>query len=375
MGSIDVVIDRMDSTAGTSIKSPLMTLPNELLSEVASNLKRYNHLNSLVRTSRFFYAMFNPHLYRRTITATNHVLGNIVRWALKECRLGSLTHLLDNGLSIDRTFEFRGQRFKETMLSYLCGLGEKYDRLQLARLLIQRGADTKAKNSRYSDTALYKAISYGRCGIVALLLEHGADVNAAESDRVPPLLFASDMCTDNAEMVNLLLTHGANIEARSAAGDTALILSSQHKHRVMKALLEHGADAGVHNNRGEGPLHHACYWFGRDDRELAKSLLKHGADVDATDINGRTPLHWLFTYCGTDGQDELFLARLFLENGADVNAISNDGLSPLQCALMCLWGADPDVIALLLEYGADVGVLNGKEKQILRRAMANKRRA
>jgi hypothetical protein len=55
-----------------------MTLPNELFLEVASHLKSFKDLNSLVRTSRFFHGMFNIQLYRRAVAADRRVLDGIV---------------------------------------------------------------------------------------------------------------------------------------------------------------------------------------------------------------------------------------------------------------------------------------------------------
>jgi ankyrin repeat protein len=64
------------------------------------------------------------------------------------------------------------------------------------------------------------------------------------------------------------------------------------------------------------------------------------------------------------------MAKFLLENGADVNAISNDGSSPLKCALRADCGTD--VVALLLEHGADVSVLDTKEADS-RMSRANRR--
>jgi ankyrin repeat protein len=359
----------MCSTAGIQSKTPLMALPNELFLKVASHLKSFRDLNSLVCTSRRFHTMFNADLYRRVVAADDIVLYYTVCWVLSSYRLASLTLLLDNGLSVNYTVCSKNGhgRFysrQENMLYFLCELIDQESSVPLARLLIHRGADIGWSRDSFSDSVLCRAISNNNYPIAALLLEHGADVNAAEHNGYRALHFACErMDADNPEMVHLLIAHGADIEARSECGDTPLTIFEfdDHKPRIMAALLEHGADAGVHNDIGETPLHCVSAWLGSEHHELAKSLLEHGADVKATTDQGETPLHWLLMHRWSPGG--LFMARFLLENGADVNAVSNDGHSILQYALSHF--CTVDVVALLLEYGADVSQLNTEERQIL----------
>jgi ankyrin repeat protein len=348
---------------GIRSKSLLLGLPNELLSEVASHLKDLKDLNSLVRTSRFFHGMFNTDLYRRAVAAEAIVLDDIVGWVLSRYRLASLTLLLDNGLSINHTGRFNDPYSEEMMLHFLSRFNAQEGAVPLARLLIQRGADTNAKDV-HSSTVLHGALIYGNCEIAELLLAHGADPNAVGLWGYTPLHFASRR--NDARMVNLLIAHGADIEARSVGGDAPLNVSSRYgKHLAMEALLEHGADAGAHNDEGVTPLHQVSTHFVSEHHELAKSLLEHGAIVNATDENGETPLHWSIQYLWDTSSDRLFMARFLLENGADVNAISNDGLSPLQRALN--GGCEGNGVALLLEHGADVRVLNEEQRRRLSR--------
>jgi ankyrin repeat protein len=340
MGPTEDISCKSTSSRQGSSESLLLGLPNELLSEVASHLESFKDLNSLVRTSRFFHGAFNPVIYRRAVAANRTVLDGIVEWML-DYRLASLTLLLDNGLSVNHTLWQAGYGlYKETMLRFLCS-GPKRS-VPLARLLIQRGANLKLKDHRY-ETVLYTAIRHSNYDMVALLLEHGAaDYNATS-------LHATSFTAENkADMVHLLIAHGADIEARDLAGDTPLLSSSNCNHHVMAALLEHGADAGVHNRFGHTTLHWASTWFDSQHHELAKSLLVHGAVVNATTEHGKIPLHWVCTSRARDGG--LFMANFLLENGADVNAISNDGRSPLHCAISYERGKA--VVEMLLEHGA-----------------------
>jgi ankyrin repeat protein len=310
-----------------SSKSPLMMLPNELLCEVAPHLKSFKDLNSLVRTSHFFHGMFNTDLYRRAIDADDAVLDGIVGLVLSRYRLASLTLFLDNGLSANYTAHLYLTWWKGTMLYFLCTLIDEGRSVPLARLLIQRGADMKARDYPGSSrTALHMAAFCNKRKIAALLLGHhgGADVNAADGFGTTPL-----HCASRPEMVELLIAHGATVDAR--------------------------------NRFGMSPLHHAVKWY---HKNIITTLLAHGASANTTGESGRTPLH-LALESRLDSRARLPLAKLLLEHGADVNAISNDGISPLQCAILRENRADE--IEQLLEYGADVSVLDRAERQLLSR--------
>jgi ankyrin repeat protein len=343
----------MSPTDGKGSKSRLMTLPNELFIEVASHLDSFKDLNSLVRTSRFFHTMFNPHLYRLAVAADDAVLDVIVGWVLRRCRLASLTLLLDHGLSVNHMVHTVGI-FKETMLHLLCEVDDQERSAALAQLLIQRGANMAAK-------VLHEAIAYDNCEIAAVFLANGADSNAANNLGYTPLYIAIGRAK-NARMVNLLIAHGAAIDARNEDGDTPLLSAvREENYDVIPVLLAHGADGAAHNNYGETTLHYASTWRDSDHHELAKDLLEHGAVVNATDMMGKTPLHWLIEYhqgaC-------LLMAKLLLENGADVNAVSNDGLSPLQLALS--GECSPEVLALLFKHWCRCQ-LNREESRLMSR--------
>jgi hypothetical protein len=186
-------------------KSALMTLPNELFLKVASHLKSFKDLNSLIRTSRFFHGMFNTQLYRCAVAADHFVRDDIVGWVLRRYRLASLTLLLDNGLSVNGTGRFLMYHCEETMLFTLCRLYDQERSVPLARMLIQRGADIEAKNGN-SDTVLICAIRINNYEIAALLLAHGADLNVVGWRGETPLHIAS------ARMINLLVAHGATVD-------------------------------------------------------------------------------------------------------------------------------------------------------------------
>ena len=57
--------------------------------------------------------------------------------------------------------------------------------------------------------------------------------------------------------------------------------------KVVRFLLDHGADASLRTADGATPLYCASV-TGR--QEMARMLLEHGVDIEATNDQGRTPL-------------------------------------------------------------------------------------
>jgi ankyrin repeat protein len=376
------------ATENISSKSPLLTLPNELLLEVAAYLKRFRDLNALLRTSRFFHTLFRTLLYRRAITANDTVRDDIVSWVLSNYRVASLTRLLDHGLSANHKFTNR-----RDLLRTVCRRNKKACSVLLARLLLEQGADIEAKDARTSITVLHTAVRRGNLGIVALLLAHGADVNVADKNGWTALYSAAyyghrDIATllvahgadvniaknngwtplhhaamdGYCDLVTLLLAHGADVDAHSKNGLTPLVVALRNRRiDIIPVLLAHGADACAHGDKGRTPLHVVSAYFRSDDHELAKLLLDHGADVNASDFYGRSPLCLISGYTGSFWADKLSMAEFLLENGADVNATANDGRSPLQNAVYnsSLSKECRDrLVALLKAHGADTSALN-----------------
>ena len=116
--------------------------------------------------------------------------------------------------------------------------------LEVVQKLIEYDADTNARD-KYGGTPLFDA-SEGVClkddSIPRLLLEHGADVNAArKNNHRTPLHWAS--INGALGVLRLLLKYGADIEAKDNDGKTALQLAASYGHdEVMKVLREHGAE-------------------------------------------------------------------------------------------------------------------------------------
>lgn len=92
--------------------------------------------------------------------------------------------------------------------------------------------------------------------VVALLLDRGTDVNAADAgQRWTALHFAAR--DGNEQLVRLLLAAGADVDAVDVFGNTPLwraVWNTGIGPAPMTVLLHHGADPGHENRSGNSPL-------------------------------------------------------------------------------------------------------------------------
>ncbi|MBK5291648.1 MAG: ankyrin repeat domain-containing protein [Acidobacteriia bacterium] len=106
------------------------------------------------------------------------------------------------------------------------------------RLLIDKGADAKAVTKR-NVSALGMAAYWGDPAVVKLLIEKGAPVNLVDADGYTPLKFAAYSEFAGADVVGMLLAHGADPAA--GAEETALELAAlRGETDVVKILRRAG---------------------------------------------------------------------------------------------------------------------------------------
>jgi hypothetical protein len=128
-------------------------------------------------------------------------------------------------------------------------------------ILLNHGADIEAQSERTKDTPLSLACSGGRYEVVEILLSRGANKEHRNvSDYTPLSLAASGGYTN---IIKLLLAHGAEINSRTGSklGISPLMLAAMNGHTAaVKLLLDMGSDinAQIETNRNTA-LTLACF--------------------------------------------------------------------------------------------------------------------
>ena len=103
--------------------------------------------------------------------------------------------------------------------------------------LLDAGAKIDGTDGDGITTLSWSAIA-NRTDMARLLIGRGADVNHVDKKGMTPLLYAASIDFGDSAMVDLLLQSGANRNARTPEGLTALELAQKYKHTHLLASLE-----------------------------------------------------------------------------------------------------------------------------------------
>ncbi|MBE3099232.1 MAG: ankyrin repeat domain-containing protein [Planctomycetes bacterium] len=253
-----------------------------------------------------------------------------VLWFRDEARLDEYCKIVDLLLEHGYTLEDSSSGGRRVI--HLAG------NLAMLEHLLNRGADVNTRTTSNGVTLLHQACASKDVDRVKFLLEHGADVHAADNDGARPIHFLLQEKSDERSkaIAALLRERGAALDvfAQAQLGQTEKVL----------AMLDEKPDLVRARGRGGQTLLHIA--AGRGDLELVKALLSRGADLELKDRwAGWTPLH-----CAAGAGHTQVVAHL-IKQGAKVEAagVYNQGI--LYTAAM---QGHAEVVRLLLAAGADV---------------------
>ncbi|OQR94161.1 hypothetical protein ACHHYP_01640 [Achlya hypogyna] len=231
------------------------------------------------------------------------------------------------------------------------------------RTLLQRAAAVDVVSATTGLTPLATAVTANFTEAAATLLEIGrCSANATDSSDGASLLHDA-AAHGYVAMAQLLVTHGAAVDAVDADGSTPVMYAVHNDHEaVLRFLLEAGARPDVANAAGLAAVHLAIA-----KPALAGVLAAFGADVNLPTAEGETPLH---LSCRSD--DLLDSSRVLLSFGAAVDAKNRRGNLPAHLAARM--GA-AQTMELLIEYGANMNMRNFDNKNPLGEARMHHRLA
>ncbi len=155
---------------------------------------------------------------------------------------------------------------------------------------------------------LHLAVKFGHANIVQIILDQGADINISNEAGDSAIMIAS--ASGSANVVQRLLNTGAMPDLDNSNGETALMLAAQNGNAdVVKILLDNKEEGGVNfdfkNKDGNTSLILAVQKTG--NVSVVEQLLAAGADPNLSNDNGDTPLG-LATQLGNSKMVELLVA-------------------------------------------------------------------
>jgi ankyrin repeat protein len=119
-------------------------------------------------------------------------------------------------------------------------LAAYFDRLEVARLLLERGADRNAVAlNEMRVTPLHSAVSARHRDMVGLLLAHGASPNAVQHGGWTPLHAAAG--AGDEAVVDMLLLRGADPTRKSDDGRTAIDMADEGGYGAIAKILRNYA--------------------------------------------------------------------------------------------------------------------------------------
>ena len=241
--------------------------------------------------------------------------------------------------------------------------------------VLASGASVNATDKE-GTSALMAASAAGDLPCVTVLVSKGADVNMGNQDGWTALMEACS--SSRTDCAAFLISKGAKLEAKESGGQTTLLVVSQALMETSymadanagkrvpvvpgqagllacaKLLLTKGADVNAKDNSGETALMLAASGTAAGNADCVKLLLSKGADVNATDQDGETALMQASKGASIMGGGATIPAlasadcvTLLISKGANVNARDKKGKSALDWA-----GDQPAIIAILKAAGA-----------------------
>ena len=266
----------------------------------------------------------------------------------------------------------------------------KYNQIALAELLLEKGIDLNAVNPVGMNALMY-VINFGQPVFAKFLIEKGIDIHAVDKDGKNALLHAIE--NNHTDLVKLLIERGIDIHAVDWRGDNALIyaikydqialvelllekginvLNSKGKNPLIKAIADHRSEIaklliekdldGLYSDNQNALLHAIKY----NQADTAKLLIERGIDIHKLDSRGQNALIY------TIKRNQAEIAKLLIERGIDIHVVDFFGKNTLMLALE---NNRPAIAELLIERGIDIHAVDSEGQNALIYAIKNNQKA
>ena len=267
-----------------------------------------------------------------------HIWSRRTELQSPRCQMARM--LINRGADVNSTTLSQGR----TPLMFAADLG--WD--QIVTLLIDSGAVVDMRDKNYS-TAISLAVKRGHFATVRRLLEANAAYNTKDKTGATMVILAAKQ--GHLAILRLFVdSYNLGPNDRDRNGRTALSYAAEYGHtNVVHYLLEHqnSVEVDALDRQDQTALVWACkfgHW------PIISLLKDHGADHKRKDRNGRTP----FSHAAENGQTTVLRQLLLEESEENVLEIlewkDDAGRTALSWAAE---GGKLEAVRVLLKWGAD----------------------
>ncbi|XP_017100396.2 protein TANC2 isoform X7 [Drosophila bipectinata] len=203
--------------------------------------------------------------------------------------------------------------------------------------------DVNGMEPSSGELALTAAARHGCVDVVGILLSRGAQIDARNRQGYSALWLA--VKEGHWSVVEQLLQRGALLdEPLGQSRKTPLMIAAEEGHlELVELLIARGAYLEAQDHEGFTALSWACL---RGHLSATKTLIENGCNRHHEDHNGRTALD-LAAYQGAAG-----LVLYLLEQGGNLEHIDVHGMRPLDRAIAC---RNIQAVQVFLRKGAKLG--------------------
>ena len=308
-----------------------------------------------------------------------------IEWACRDLIISFLSQSakLSASIQVLSVIESMGVNYTRRFPSQISALwlASVYELEHTVSHLLASQRQSVDRKTTWGDTALHQAAGCGRAGVLQLLLSSGADVTATDLLGNTPLHLGSFgfnifTLTDTGicvwteqkaraldmtlKVTQLLLDHGADVNAVNLEGKTALHLSvMKGRMSLMQLLLARSADVTLRDGQRAAPLNLAIE---HGDEEAVRALLKH-------DLQGQVQ-------CGVFDDSiriaalkgDLSLLEMLLSKSSMLHPPDSAGKSLLHISA---FGGSLGCLEYLENRGFDLRVLDKQKRTCLHHAAAS----
>ena len=361
----------------------IQTIPQELIIMVGEQLS-IKDLNNFLCTCRGLLNLFTPRLHELGLKNVGSL--SALQWAAEHGHEPLVKLAILKGAEVNEITNCE----REFTVLHLTATSANPNP-KVIRTLVEHGAKIDAKCSQLC-TPLYLATCYGHGQIVEELLKLGAGTKEGGSNGLSSLAIIAAN-GGYADCMRAFVAAGIDFRHTGTEGRTILHMAIANFSGIEMAqyLLEQEEARMTVNAKdpyGRTPLHLLMGHYDLTSTEkskLLRPLLQFGADIHMKDIYGDTPAHYATNRCDMNSVDELIHAGfkistkgargdtvlhravrvsqralkllLDLEAGRSIINIRNKrGATPLHLAVK---EGNRVMVELLLQYGANSDLQDG----------------